>query len=282
MRYRIRHITTYHYSQTVHLDPHVVRLRPRSDSTQQLLNFCSTVQPTPTQITDSVDLDGNSLLQLTFQDPTDQLVIDLNSDVETYRANPFDFLLEPWAVQLPLDYPSQLAFQLQGYLQSPQTFLDPVAVVLAQDILLETQGNVVAFLGLLNQRIYGECQHLIRETGIPWPAGVTWKRRAGACRDFTVLFMEVCRAVGLASRFVSGYQEGDVDSEDRHLHAWVEVYLPGAGWRGYDPTHGLAVGDRHIAVAASPIPSYAAPITGRFRGLGATSSMSYQLKIQHL
>ena len=76
--------------------------------------------------------------------------------------------------------------------------------------------------------------------------------------------MEVCRTVGLAARFVSGYQEGDPDSSDRDLHAWVEIYLPGAGWRGYDPTLGLAVSDRHITVAASAIPQYAAPIQGTF------------------
>jgi transglutaminase-like putative cysteine protease len=74
--------------------------------------------------------------------------------------------------------------------------------------------------------------------------------------------MEVCRAMGLAARFVSGYQEGDLDQDERHLHAWVEVYLPGGGWRGYDPTHGLAIADRHMALVASAVPSYASPIVG--------------------
>lgn len=91
--------------------------------------------------------------------------------------------------------------------------------------------------------------------------------------------METCRAVGLAARFVSGYQEGDPNAAERHLHAWAEVYLPGAGWRGYDPTHGLAVADGHIALVASALPKSAAPVTGGVRGR-ARSELSYKLSIQ--
>jgi transglutaminase-like putative cysteine protease len=156
-------------------------------------------------------------------------------------------------------------------------------VQLAQEISPQVNGNTVAFLSELNQRIYQTCQHSIRETGSPLPAGITWTSQAGSCRDFTVLFMEVCRAIGLAARFVSGYQEGDLDSNDQHLHAWAEVYLPGAGWRGYDPTQGLAVADRHIALVASPIAQAAAPISGSFQQPGGVESvMAYQLIIQAL
>jgi transglutaminase-like putative cysteine protease len=96
-----------------------------------------------------------------------------------------------------------------------------------------------------------------------------------------VLFVEACRAIGLAARFVSGYQEGDTDSTDRHLHAWAEVYVPGGGWRGYDPTQGLAVADRHITLVASPLSRYAAPISGSFQqSNGAQSTMTYKLTIQ--
>jgi transglutaminase-like putative cysteine protease len=93
--------------------------------------------------------------------------------------------------------------------------------------------------------------------------------------------MEVCRAIGLAARFVSGYQEGDPDTTDRHLHAWAEVYLPGAGWRGYDPTHGLAVADGHIALVSSPFAQHTTPVAGTLKsGIGAQAKMSYQLLIQ--
>jgi transglutaminase-like putative cysteine protease len=174
--------------------------------------------------------------------------------------------------------------QLQPYLNGYSIAgIDPIAVQLGQEISEATNGDVIAFLGELNQFIYSSCQYLIRETGNPLPPGRTWSEKKGSCRDLTVLFIEVCRAMGLAARFVSGYQEGDLDNSEYHLHAWAEVYLPGAGWRGYDPTHGLAVSDRHIALAASAISEYAAPISGAInRPGGVQSTMKYHLQIQKL
>lgn len=244
------------------LKPHLIRLRPRCDSWQKLHDFSLSVQPHPQGISESIDLDGNNLTQLWFNTPTDCLTIQMLAKVETYRTNPFNYLLESWAINLPFDYPTWLLAQLQPYLQ-PYSFIpDNSALELAQTLLQETEGNTLNFLLALNQRIYETCEYITREIGEPWQAGVTWRKKQGSCRDFTVLFMEVCRAVGLAARFVSGYEEGDSQQSDRDLHAWVEVYLPGGGWRGYDPTHGLAVSDRHIALAASAIPSYTAPVVG--------------------
>jgi transglutaminase-like putative cysteine protease len=159
---------------------------------------------------------------------------------------------------------------------------DPAVVQLAQELWHSCGGGVLSFLSALNRRIYRTCQHMIRETGAALPPGITWRQQAGSCRDLTVLFVEACRAVGLAARFVSGYQEGDLTRNDRHLHAWAEVYLPGAGWRGYDPTQDLAVGDRHVALVACAQPKYASPISGSFRGSGASSQMEYELLIDKL
>jgi len=284
MRYQISHTTIYTYSQPVTLYPHVIRLRPRSDSCQRLDSFSLMVSPIPLQESQVVDLEGNETVKVWFKpEPTESLRVQVISQIETYRTNPFDYLLEPWAVKLPIDYPSSLLAQLKPYLvgQHSEGFIDSVAVQLAQEISERVDGSVTSFLAELNQHIYQSCQQVIRETGEPFPPGRTWSKRSGSCRDFTVLFMEVCRAIGLASRFVSGYQEGDPDSHDRHLHAWAEVYLPGAGWRGFDPTHGSAVADRHIALVSSIFPRYAAPISGTFsQGGGAQSEMSYQLLIQ--
>ena len=102
----------------------------------------------------------------------------------------------------------------------------------------------------------------------------------GSCRDYAVLFMEVCRAMGIPARFVSGYQEGDTEQESRDLHAWAEVYLPGAGWRGYDPTLGLVVSDRHIPLAASAIPSYASAIEGLVTPIKPEIKVNSQLQTQ--
>lgn len=221
------------------------------------------VQPQPQGRSDFVDLDGNNLIKLWFNNPTEQLSIQIMSRVETSCSNPFNYLLESWATQLPFEYPQSLFKQLEPYLKPDGFVLDSTALELAQNILMETQNNTLNFLFALNQRIYQDCEYIIRATGSPFPPGVTWRNKKGSCRDYAVLFMEVCRAVGIAARFVSGYQEGDRDDmSNRDLHAWVEVYLPGGGWRGYDPTLGLIVSDRHIPLSASAIPEYAAPISG--------------------
>jgi len=264
MRYLIKHTTNYFYNQSVLLNPHLLRLQPRSDGWQKLLDFKLDVQPKPEGISHLTDLDGNYLIQLWFNQPTEKLTIQVESEVETYKSNPFDYLLESWVVGLPIDYPSSLKTQISPYLHFVQGFVDPVAVKLAQDILEEVDRDILAFLFTLNQHIYRHCRYQQRETGESLPPGITWNSQQGSCRDFAVLFIEVCRAVGLASRFVSGYEEGDHQQDKRDLHAWVEVYLPGAGWRGYDPTHGLLVSDRHVALAASSVPTYAAPISGSF------------------
>ncbi|NJR37845.1 MAG: transglutaminase family protein [Leptolyngbyaceae cyanobacterium CSU_1_4] len=281
--YQISHITTYAYDRPVILAPHVIRLRPRSDVAQKLGQFSLAVSPRPHGTSELVDLDGNSIIKVWFkEEATTSLSIQALSQVETFRTNPFDYLLEPWAAQLPIDYPASLSRQLQPYLSGQFSgSLDPIATQLAQEVWQFTEGNTLAFLSELNQRIYTTCKYTIRETGMPLPPSLTWSQQIGSCRDVAVLFIEVCRAIGLAARFVSGYQEGDGDSGDRHLHAWAEVYLPGAGWRGYDPTHGLAVAAGHVAIVASAWAQNAAPVEGTLKP-GAQTTLHYQLLIQKI
>jgi transglutaminase-like putative cysteine protease len=286
MQYQISHITTYHYSQPVTLKPHLVRLCPRSNGWQQIQSFSLLVTPSPLQQAPTIDLDGNAVIKLWFepQQQTEKLVLRTLTQVVTYQDNPFIFLLEPWALRLPIDYPTSLYTQLLPYLTGQQLpyggAIDPVALHLAQTISQQTNADPIQFLTTLTQEIYQQCRYQIRETGEPLPPGITWSSKTGSCRDLTVLFVEVCRAIGMAARFVSGYHEGDPNHPDRHLHAWAEVYLPGAGWRGYDPTLGLSVADRHIALAASAVASYTAPIVGEFSPATGSASMSYTLQIQ--
>lgn len=285
MHYQITHRIIYTYDRPVLLAPHSIRMQPRCDVTQRLHQFSLTVEPEPKRSVDNLDLDGNAVTRVWFPDePITSLTIEAMSQVETRRTNPFDYLLEPWAVRLPIDYPVSLLDRLHPYLTGQFSRLsgggDSAAVQLAQEVWEATSGNVVSFLSELADRIYTQCGYRLRENGDALPAGITWRQKSGSCRDYAVLFTEVCRAVGLAARFVSGYQEGDVESDDRHLHAWTEVYLPGAGWRGYDPTQGLATADAHIALVACPTSHQTAPVSGTLKqAAGVSSQMRYNLKI---
>ena len=277
MIYNITHLTHYTYSQPVALDPHLIQLRPRSDAFQTVQEFSLEVFPQPLGLSHCLGLDGNNVIKIWFSQPTEELKIKVNSQVETHCTNPFHYLLEPWAMELPIvEYPSPVLSHLQPYLQK---IPDPIIIQLAQEIWHKTQGQTLNFLSELNQKIHDTCQHIIRPKGRPLPPGLTWTQQFGSCRDLTVVFMEACRMMNLATRFVSGYQEGNLNRERRDLHAWAEVYLPGAGWRGYDPTQGLAISDRHIPLVATAIPRHAAPIKGTFRGIGATSQMEFHVSI---
>ncbi|MGB3201964.1 MAG: transglutaminase family protein [Nodosilinea sp.] len=274
MRYRIRHRTQYRYQQPVTLRHHILRLQPRSDGAQRLLAFDLDVTPSPSRQTAIADLDGNTTIGLWFEPtPTEQFTLVTDADVETYRSNPFDYLAEPWATTLPVDYPTSLRTALLPYLGSAHVPMAAGVVDLAQSIAYQADDSVGVFLTALVSHIYETCDYTTRATGHPWPGGITWAKKLGSCRDFAVLFIEVCRAVGLAARFVSGYEEGDPNLAERDLHAWAEVYVPGGGWRGFDPTHGLAVSDRHIALVASPFATQTLPVHGSIQEGSRVSSV---------
>lgn len=284
MQYRITHRTIYRYSQPVQLGPQRLHLTPRNDGSQRLQQFDLKVTPQPQQRSDNLNAEGNLVTQLWFDSQwVEQLTIESESQVETTRSNPFDYLSEPWAVQLPFDYPSALRRSLQPYLRSNDGgSLAPSNSVTdwAQTILHQHQNNSGYFLTELNQTIHRRSEYRMRVTGLPQPAGLTLSQNLGSCRDFAVLFIEACRAVGLAARFVSGYQAGDPDQGDRQLHGWAEVYLPGGGWRGFDPTLGLAVADGHVAIAAAAEPAQAAPVIGHLRqAQGVRTEMEYDIQM---
>lgn len=267
MRYRITHTTDYRYSNPVQLRPHILRLCPRNDGMQWLQKFEAKILPEPIQQTYFLDENGTTCLRIVFDAPLEEWHIQTVSEVETTRENPFDYLAEPWALQFPIDYPSSLAVQLRPYWELPlgrgvDDAIAPEVIAIAHNLITEVDGNTGYFLTRLAQLIPEKCAYQQRLEGMPQAAAVTLNKRSGTCRDFTVLYMAVCRAVGLAARFVSGYQEGDLEQNSHDLHAWAEVYVPGGGWRGFDPTLGLAVSDRHVAIAAAAHPKQAAPVSG--------------------
>jgi transglutaminase-like putative cysteine protease len=277
MLFEVTHVTTYNYSRPVFLEPHTLRFHPRSDGQQRVNRFELSVNPRPEVVTECLDCEGNIVTEVWFGSLTEAFEVTVGFAVETLRRDPFDYLLSPDAEKLPIQYPDEAGPSLVQYMES--TGVDRSVIEFARSVAQQTNGQTVPFLFLLTQQIHNVCRNVTRQDGDPLSAAATLAARQGSCRDLTVLFMDACRAQGIASRFVSGYQEGVSGLSERDLHAWAEVYLPGGGWRSYDPTLGLAVSDRHIAVAASRTSHGAAPITGTFRGTEATTQMASRIEL---
>lgn len=279
MRLRIEHTTRYQYSRAIFLEPHVVRLEPRSDPSQRVLDWSIDVSPEPMARSHALDAEGNSVLYVWFNGLTDFLEVRAAGEVETLRANPYDFLfLGDKAGRVPArDFGDEYAW-LERFRGSDMAQEGPVAEW-AEAALSASGGHAMDFLNALNQRMYREIRGQDRVEGAPYPAAKTLMAEHASCRDLSVAFVACCQQVGLAARFVSGYQIGDPDTENRELHAWVEVYLPGGGWRGYDPTHGMAVADGHVALASSPDAASTLPVSGAFRGTGVSAEMSAKLML---
>jgi transglutaminase-like putative cysteine protease len=170
------------------------------------------------------------------------------------------------------------ALCVRAYLERNEC--DDAVTAFAAELSLSVSRDTLSFLDRLNRQLFAEVTQTHRDTGAPQSPAFTLQSRRGACRDLAVLFVDCCRAEGVAARFASGYQKGHQRSERRHLHAWPEVYLPGAGWRGFDPTHGEAVADTHVTIAAAAHSRDTLPVSGNFRGAGASSTLDYSVKIQ--
>ena len=280
MIFHVEHETHYAYSRPVVLEPHIVRLRPRCDAAQHLRNFELRAEPQPRGLIQCIDLDGDTTTHMWFGGETEGLSVHVTFSVETLHTNPYDFIVtDPLALGLPMRLEGGMARALGHYRSRMRAIRDVDRF--AQQIAVQAGQETIPFLTVLNASIHERTRKVIREDGPPLPPEQTLAERTGSCRDLSVLFIDVCRAVGIPARFVSGYRHAETERDKRHMHAWAEVYLPGGGWRGFDPSYGLAVADEHVAVAASAEPSGAAPITGTFRGTGAEVAMETHLKIHY-
>jgi transglutaminase-like putative cysteine protease len=278
MRFEIRHVLKYRYTRPVFIEPLTVRLGPREDAFQKLGFFEIKVDPVPAGSSVVVDIDGQSATQIWFNGLHDHMTVTVTSRVSVDREHPLNFILPESAVLLPMDYDASLRHVLSPYLwlMSPG---DPEVDEMAKRITDDVEGNTVGFITELCQEIHKTHKTIVREEDGPWPPARTLWEKKGACRDLSLLYMDVCRRVGIASRFVSGYVANRAPDGMRYLHAWVEVYLPGAGWRGFDPSTGNPVGSDYVVVAGAAYPELAAPTSGYFRGTGADSKLEYELEI---
>lgn len=232
------------------------------------------IAPAPAGRSECLDQDGNVIVEAWFDGPADSLSIQSAFTVETLRVNPFDFLLRREMTALRPRYSEPVQPALAPYLAAPGNVVSEFAAEMAG----RCGGETIEFLRVLNRRLADDFRYVERENGLPHSAALTLESREGSCRDLAVLFCEAARAMGLAARFVSGYAFGAARGGKTNLHAWAEVYLEGGGWRGYDPSSGLAVGTGHVAVAAAADPRLAAPVTGAFRG-AAESTMEFSIAI---
>ena len=266
------HKTQYVYDRSVQMGPQVIRLRPAPHSRTPVLSYALKIEPEGYFLNWQQDAFGNYLARVVYPEKTTSfsVEVDLVADMSVY--NPFDFFLEPEAEHFPFTYDDLTRRDLDPYLDLPQ--LGPKFSAWL-DALPSFDGmHIVDMLVGLNQRLEQDIGYVVRmEPGIQTP-DETLDRGTGSCRDSSWMLVLALRHLGLAARFVSGYLiqlEADVkaldgptgtDKDFTDLHAWAEVYLPGAGWIGLDPTSGLLAGEGHIPLACSPNPSTAAPITG--------------------
>jgi uncharacterized protein (DUF2126 family) len=285
----LNHVTHYRYDRPVALGPQVVRLRPCPHARTRILSYSMRVTPAEHFVNWQQDPQSNYLARLVFPERTRELRIEVDLVAEMSVLNPFDFFLEPQAENYPFEYTAEQLHELAPYLvrtAATEQFAKYLAGVPLDSV------RTIDFLVALNQRVQRDINYLIRmEPGVQTPEE-TLVSAAGSCRDSSWLLVQLFRHLGLAARFVSGYLiqltpdvkslDGPVGAEVdfTDLHAWCEVFLPGAGWIGLDPTSGLLAGEGHIPLACSPEPSSAAPISGMVEE--AECEFSHSMKVERV
>ncbi|WP_434711458.1 transglutaminase family protein [Rhizobium sp. YTUHZ045] len=287
----IYHLTHYTYDKPVRLGPQIIRLKPASHSKTRVLSHSLKVTPSNHFVNLQQDPYGNYLARYVFPDPVTEfkIEVDLVADMTVY--NPFDFFVEEEATKWPFDYPETIREDLSIYM-TPEPAGPRLKALLPTLDWSPGQPTIDMVVGL-NARLQRQIGYVIRmEAGVQTPEE-TLENAKGSCRDTSWLLVQILRHLGLAARFVSGYliqltpdlkaldgpSGTEVDFTD--LHAWAEVYLPGAGWVGLDPTSGLLTGESHIPLAATPHYRNAAPISGGYFG-EAETEFAFDMKVSRV
>jgi len=274
-----RHATIYTYDHPVFLEPHFLRLTPRADCYGALLERTLNITPKPSSTVECVETDGSVSHWVRFEGVTSSFTVESKASISLITdKNPFDFFIYPdTCLTLPMVYPPQVSGELRAFLMTEN--VSPGVGDFAFDVLAQAKGSTMDFLVMLSGRMKQDFVYEFRHAGAPHQPEDTLASKRGSCRDWAILYMAAANAVGLAARFVSGYYF-DEKPELADLHAWVEVYIPGGGWRGFDPSLGLACYGHHIALATSSTAAGAAPIQGTFKG-HAQSTMKLELEYQY-
>jgi transglutaminase-like putative cysteine protease len=271
-RYKILHRTYYNFSAAVWLQPHTLRLRPREGHELRIESSTLKITP-PANLRWHHDVENNSVAIATFDAPASQLLIESEVIIQQYNQAPLDFLVADYAVDYPFAYIPEEKAILSPYMHlSGDTVQDLLTEWIAKIWQSGERLQTFTLLERLWDHIYQTLAYQLREEPGVQTAVETLSYGTGSCRDFAHLFMEAARRLGLATRFVSGYLHAPPSMTNYGAtHAWAEVYLPGAGWKGFDPSIGEIVGINHIAVAVARSPESVPPIAGSFVGLPGAS-----------
>jgi len=266
MLFSVCHRTLYAYSAPVRLGDHVLRLRPRQTGVS-IVRESLRIEPEPASQTERIDRHGNRSTQVAFAGETDRLQIESRFELETDPP-------EPRADPPPLGHGGEIWAEFGGG-------AGPRVRAYAAELFARTRGDALVFLDALNADLFARTDRKIRDAGYAQDPEETLTLAKGACRDLTLLFMAAARSQNIPARFVSGYQaHAETPDGKRHLHAWPEVFLPGVGWRGYDPTHGCAAASGHVALCAGADQLSTMPVDGGYYGDGVTSTLRFDLDIR--
>lgn len=280
MKIKYIHNLEYSYEESVQLGEHRLCIKPRSHGFQRLINFNLNISPNPKILYPLLAASGEEINRITFEGYTDSLSIKAISEVETLKHPCILDGVKERDLTLPFCR-SLINRDLQGALEGwmPNGQHDPSAVELAQESLAGSCNNALSFTFQLIEIIQDRVKYTKRHTGPAWPASRTLRERVGSCRDLAMLMVESCRSVGIPSRFVSGYHFEDPLPKEFELHAWAELYIPGAGWRGFDPSGKGLIDDRYLTLVSSSKSNLTAVITGNFRGkTNLKNNLTWEIK----
>lgn len=280
-RFRVFHLTEYLFSDFVDLCPHTLRLRPRESHELRLESSQLNIFPAPV-LRWQQDVEGNSVCIASFSNNTKKLSIASELFIQQFNLAPLDFVIDGSAIHYPFLYSQGDLVMLSPYLLNT-----PLNNTLALSVINQVYNpsepiQTIVLLERLNLQIHKLISYKIREEEGVQNALQTLQLGSGSCRDLANLLMQLTRRLGMASRFVSGYLFTNSSGElPESTHAWVEVFIPGAGWKGFDPTLGIMAGPQHIAVAVSRLADSVPPIAGAFIG-NAKAKMNVQVFVQEL
>ncbi len=280
MKIKYIHNLEYSYEESVQLGEHRLCIKPRSHGFQRLINFNLNISPNPKILYPLLAASGEEINRITFDGFTDSLSIKSISEVETLKHPCILDGIKERDLTLPFCR-SIINRDLQGALEGwmPNGQHDPSAVELAQESLAGSSNNALSFIFQLIEIIQDRVKYTKRHTGPAWPASRTLRERVGSCRDLAMLMVESCRSVGIPSRFVSGYHFEDPLPKEFELHAWAELYIPGAGWRGFDPSGKGLIDERYLTLVSSSKSNLTAVITGNFRGkTNLKNNLTWEIK----